>query len=151
MSQSLAQVYLHIVFSTKNRYPFLVDPIKRDNLHAYLSKTCRSLDSPSLQVGGVADHVHLLVRLGRTIKIADLIRELKRSSSKWIKLQAKELARFEWQKGYGAFSISPSHVDPLIVYIKNQEAHHRKISFQDEFRRILKKYRVEYDEKYVWD
>jgi putative transposase len=151
MSQSISQVYLHLIYSTKHRYPFLTDPTLRGNLHAYLSKVSRTLKSPSIQVGGVADHVHLLVRFGRTGSIADLIRELKRSSSKWLKLQASDLSKFEWQLGYGAFSVSPAHVDVLVEYIKNQEKHHQRMTFQQEFRRILKKYGVEYDERYVWD
>jgi putative transposase len=101
--------------------------------------------------GGVADHVHLLVRLSKNIAIAEFVRELKRESSKWIKREAPALDKFHWQQGYGAFSISPGHVERLKEYIANQEEHHRTESFQDEFRRLLKKYKIEYDERYVWD
>ena len=104
-----------------------------------------------LIVGGVEDHVHVLCRLGKTIDVADLIRDLKRDSSKWIKSEQPRLAEFHWQQGYGAFSISPSHVDALKEYIINQEEHHRHESFQDEFRRLCKKYGLEIDERYVWD
>ena len=151
MPQSLAQIYLHVVFSTKNRAPLLQDRVLRDRTHAYLAGTCRNLHSPSLIVGGVADHVHLLLRFGRELTISSLVRELKRESSKWIKGLAPDLTAFYWQQGYGAFSVSPSHVAPLKKYIAAQEERHRRETFQDEFRRLLKKYGVEYDERYVWD
>ncbi len=151
MSQSLAQVYLHVVFSTKNRVPFLRDPALREEVHRYLGGTCRNLDSPSLLIGGVEDHVHVLCRLSRTHTIADLVRELKRESSKWVKEKDGGPADFHWQGGYGAFSISPGHVEPLRGYIAGQEEHHKKETFQDEFRRLLRKYGIEYDERYVWD
>ena len=149
MSQSLAKVYLHLVFSTKHRQPFLVDKGIRGQCHAYLAGTCKARGSPSLIVGGVADHVHILCTLSREESIAVLIRELKRESSKALK--EKGLASFYWQAGYGAFSVSPAHVPALKEYIRNQEAHHQKVSFQDEFRRLLRMYSVEYDERYVWD
>ncbi len=151
MPQSLAKVYLHLVFSTKNRVPFLSDEKLRAETHAYLSGTCRNLDSPSLIIGGTADHVHVLCYLSRTRTISDLVRDLKRESSKWIKTKDPSLADFHWQEGYGVFSVSPSHLRRLRHYIANQEEHHRTESFQDEFRRLLKKYDVEYDERYVWD
>ncbi len=151
MPQSLAQVYLHLVFSTKDRRPFLQRRPLREELHRYLGGTCRALDSPSLIVGGVADHVHLLCRLSRTHSLAELLHGLKRESSKWLKEREPELADFHWQAGYGAFSISPAHVEPVRAYIANQEEHHRTVSFQDELRRLLKKYGVEYDERYLWD
>jgi REP element-mobilizing transposase RayT len=102
-------------------------------------------------VGGVADHVHIALRLGRTIDIATLIRELKRESSKWIKQESRKLSKFQWQSGYGAFSVSPSHVNALTKYTENQEEHHRQESFQDEFRRLRKKYGLELDERYARD
>jgi REP element-mobilizing transposase RayT len=151
MSQSLAQVYLHLVFSTKLRRAWLQNKDLRTEMHNYLGGTCRNLESPSLIVGGVEDHVHILCRLSRTITIAELIRELKRESSKWLKTKSVEFADFHWQDGYGAFSISPGHVEPVRTYIANQEEHHKKVSFQDEFRRLLRIYGVEYDERYVWD
>ena len=151
MPQSLAKVYLHLVFSTKHRRPFLQDAVLRERLHAYLAGTCRNLDSPSLQVGGVEDHVHILCLLSRTHSVAETVRELKRESSKWVKEQAAALAAFHWQDGYGAFSVSPSHVGSLKKYIACQQEHHRRESFQDELRRLLRKYGVEFDERYVWD
>jgi putative transposase len=149
MSQSLAQIYLHIIFSTKNRRPFLQDASIRDETHKYLGGTCNNLDCPVLCVGGVADHVHILCRFGRTISVADLVKELKRDSSHWAK--TKGIADFYWQNGYGAFSLSPGHVEPLRTYIAKQEEHHHKETFQDEFRRLLTKYGLEWDERYVWD
>ncbi|HEV7226706.1 MAG TPA: IS200/IS605 family transposase [Pirellulales bacterium] len=151
MPQSLAQIYLHIVFSTKERRPFLQDRSIRDEMHAYLGGVCNNLGCPILRVGGVADHVHLLCRFGRTITVADLVQELKRESSKWAKTKSDSLRDFHWQNGYGAFSISPGHVESVRSYIANQEEHHRIVTFQDEFRRSLAKYGVEYDERYVWD
>ncbi len=151
MPQSLAQIYLHIVFSTKDRQPFLQDASLRDEMHNYLGGTCNNLGCPVLRVGGVADHVHILCRFARTISVADFVQELKRESSKWVKTKSDSLQDFHWQNGYGAFSISPAHVEPVWLYIANQEEHHRAVSFQDEFRRLLKKYELEWDERYVWD
>jgi REP element-mobilizing transposase RayT len=119
--------------------------------NAYLAGICRNLECPSLLVGGVEDHVHLLVRLSKNVALADFVREVKRDSSKWLKEQRKDLDKFHWQQGYGAFSISPGHVEKLLEYIANQEEHHRRETFQDEFRRLLRKYKIEYDERYVWD
>ena len=151
MGQSLVQIYAHIVFSTKHRQPFLKDTAFRERTHAYLAGITRNLECPPLIVGGVEDHVHLLCRLGKQISISDLLRTLKRDSSKWIKGEEPRLGDFYWQDGYGAFSISPSHVDELTRYIATQEEHHRHETFQDEFRRLLEKYGLAWDEKYVWD
>ncbi len=151
MPQSLAQIYLHIVFSTKNRVPLLEDVALRDEMHNYLGGTCNQLDCPVLRVGGIADHVHILCRLGKTMVVSHLIQELKRESSKWIKTKGPQWGDFYWQNGYGAFSVSPGHVEALRVYVANQEAHHRTATFQDEFRRLLTKYGVQWDERYVWD
>ena len=151
MSQSLAQIYLHIVFSTKGRVAWLRDDTFRERTHAYLTGILRQQDCPSLTTGGAYDHVHILCRLSRTITVADLVRELKRDSTKWIKEERPELADFHWQNGYGAFSVSPSHVEDLKLYIANQIEHHRRESFQDELRRICAKYGVQLDERYAWD
>lgn len=151
MPQSLAQIYLHLVFSTKHRKPLLNDKRQREQTHAYLAGACANLDSPSLIVGGVKDHVHLLCRQSKNIAVKTLVAELKRESSKWIKTQGPDLSEFYWQRGYGAFSISPSHVSALKKYIANQEEHHQKETFQDEFRRLCAKYELEIDERYVWD
>ena len=151
MPQSFAQIYLHLVFSTKDRRPFLQDSDVQSELHAYLGGICRDVDCPSFIVGGVADHVHILCHLGRTITVADLVRELKRESSKWLKERFPQQAEFHWQSGYGAFSISPSHVPAVKEYIRTQEEHHRTVTFQDELRTLLTKYGVQWDERYVWD
>ena len=151
MSQSLTQIYLHIVFSTKHRAPFLKDRELRSRLHAYLVGACNNLACPSIQVGRVEDHVHVLCRLSKTITVADLLHGLKRESSKWLKMQARVLEDFYWQGGYGAFSVSASQADGVKEYIAMQEEHHRTISFQDEFRRLCQKHGVEIDERYVWD
>lgn len=151
MSQSLVQIYVHIVFSTKDRVAFLMDVPFRERVHAYLAGICNNQDCPALIVGGVADHVHILCRLGKQIDVSSLIREIKRDSSAWIKEQQSSLSRFYWQSGYGAFSISPSHVTALTHYIRDQEQHHSRESFQEEFRRICAKYGVPIDERYVWD
>ncbi len=151
MGQSLEQVYVHIIFLTKGREPFLVDADLRERTHAYLAGICRNQDSPALIVGGTEDHVHLLCRLGKQTTVSHLVRELKRNSLSWAKAQHGELPNFHWQTGYGAFSISPGQVADLIPYIANQVEHHRKESFQDEFRRACAKYDVETDERYVWE
>lgn len=151
MPQSLARLYLHLVFSTKHRAPLLTDPAVRRECHAYLAGVCANRGSPSLLVGGVADHVHVLCMLSREEGVSVLVRELKRESSKWIKTKGPEFQAFYRQDGYGAFSVSPSHVEALKRYIAEQEEHHRTESFQDEYRRVLRKYGIEYDERYVWD
>jgi REP element-mobilizing transposase RayT len=151
MPHSIAQIYLHVVFSTKGRAPSFHDRELREKTHAYLAGACRKLHCPPLIVGGVEDHVHILCRFGKVGSIPVLIRELKRESSKWVKEQSPDLRAFYWQAGYGAFSISPGHVKILKAYIANQEEHHKTKTFQDEYRRLLKKYEVEYDERYVWD
>ncbi|MBS1787430.1 MAG: IS200/IS605 family transposase [Acidobacteria bacterium] len=150
MPQSLSHVVIHVVFSTKERYPFL-DSVTRPKLHAYLATVARNAGCEAYRVGGMADHVHLAIRLSRTITIASLVETLKTSSSKWLKTQSPDLAAFSWQRGYGCFSVSPADLDALRVYIDNQESHHQARTFQDEFRMFLKKYGVEYDEAYVWD
>ena len=150
MPQSLSYLLTHIVFSTKDRAPVL-DVTVRPALHAYLATVARNVDCECFRVGGVADHVHLAIRLSRTITMAQLIEELKTSSSKWLKTQSPALAAFAWQRGYGAFSVGPSDLNALLHYIDTQEEHHKTRTFQDEYRAFLKKYGIEYDERYVWD
>ncbi len=151
MPQSFVQNYLHIVFSTKAREPFLRAPAIRGEMHAYLGGVCRNLKSPSLVIGGVDDHIHILCRASKSIAVEAFIRELKRDSSKWVKTKGGICRGFYWQSGYGAFSVSPSHVSSLRRYIAEQETHHHKETFQDEFRRLLRKYGLEWDEQYIWD
>ena len=150
MPQSLSYLLTHIVFSTKDRTPVL-DATVRTALHAYLATVARNVDCECFRVGGVADHVHLAVRLSRTLTMAKLIEELKTSSSKWLKIQSPALASFAWQRGYGAFSVGPSDLNALLHYIDTQEEHHRARTFQEEYRAFLTKYGIEYDERYVWD
>ena len=151
MPQSLSAVYLHAVFSTKERRTFLDDTALRTEFHAYLGGISKQLDCPPLVVGGVADHVHLLARFGRTITQADWIKELKRVSSTWVKERDPRSQDYAWQAGYGVFSVSASRLDAVRDYIIGQEVHHRKSTFQDEFRALLRKHGVEWDERYVWD
>ena len=149
MGQSLSQIYVHLVWSTKNRQPFLRAKEQRARVFAYIVGICRQLKSPALKIGGVADHVHLLCRLNKTLDVSNLVREIKSDSSQWIKTDVR-VPGFYWQSGYGAFSISPQHVEGLKAYISNQEAHHKKVTFKDEFRRLCRIYEAELDERYSW-
>ena len=151
MPQSLAKILIHTVFSTKDRRPFLREKPLRDELHHYLGGILQHLDCQPILVGGVEDHVHLLSTLARTCQPAELVKEVKRGSSIWIKSRDAALRDFSWQNGYGVFSIGFSQSDEARHYIANQEAHHRKMSFQDEFRQLLKRYQIEFEERYVWD
>jgi len=150
MPQSLSLVIVHVIFSTKDRRP-LLDTNTRPNLHAYLATVARNAGCECYRAGGVADHVHLAIRLSRTLTIADLVENLKTSSSKWLKAQSPMLKTFSWQRGYACFSVGPTDLDPLCAYIEKQEKHHRTRTFQEEFRMFLKKYGVEYNAAYVWD
>ena len=150
MGQSLVKNYVHLVFSTKHRQPLILPPVEAE-LHAYLGSICNSRECQSLKVGGYADHVHILFMLSKKIALMKLVEEVKSHSSKWIKTKGAEYEHFYWQDGYGAFSINPSERETVIGYIANQQEHHSKRNFQDEYRSFLKKYEVEYDERYVWD
>jgi REP element-mobilizing transposase RayT len=150
MSQSLAKISIHITFSTKYRQP-LIDAAIEPELHAYLGAVCNEMDCQSIKVGGYTDHVHILCFLSRKIPLMDLLEEVKKRSSKWIKTKGNAYDNFYWQGGYGAFAVNPSELDVVIRYIERQHEHHKKKTFQDEFRAFLKKYNVEYDERYVWD
>ncbi len=129
----------------------MINGTVQPQLYAYLATIARDLECECFRVGGVADHVHLAVRLSRTTTVAQTIEKLKTGSSKWLKTQSPELAAFAWQRGYGAFSVGPADLNALLCYIDNQEIHHRTRTFQDEFRGFLAKYKIEYDERYVWD
>ena len=150
MAQSLSQVVLHIIFSTKNRSPLLTDDIIGE-MHRYLATATRDQGWECYRVGGVADHVHLLVRQPRAEKLSAFIGHIKRNSSKWIHGKGGEFEGFAWQDGYGAFSIGYSQIESVIKYIDNQKEHHRKLSFQEEYRLVLQKYNISFEEKYVWD
>ena len=151
MAQSLSRLWTHLIFSTKNRFPFLSDKTIRTNMHGYLAKVLREHDCETLIVNGVEDHVHALFALSRIRAIADVVKEIKRTSSGWVKALSPKLSKFHWQGGYGAFSVSQSNLDEVIRYIENQEEHHKRVTFQDEYRAFLKAYGIEYDERYVWD
>ena len=150
MPQSLAKVLIHLVFSTKNR-TLLIHPQIEDELTRYLASICRSCGCPAHEIGGTEDHVHLVCSLSRTITMSELLEEIKKSSSKWIKTKGSEYRGFSWQNGYGAFSIGQSQLAAVRQYIAGQKEHHRRKTFQEEVRELLKKYQVEYDERYVWD
>ncbi|MGH8020109.1 MAG: IS200/IS605 family transposase [Opitutaceae bacterium] len=150
MPQSLSRLLIHLVFSTKNRERLLTTSIQ-EVLHPYLAGILGNIDCPSLRVGGVEDHVHLFFGLSRTRSMAEVVEILKTSSSKWIKTKGEALAHFHWQSGYGAFSVSQSDAETVAAYVRNQAEHHRKMTFQDEYRRLLERYQVAFDERYVWD
>ncbi len=150
MPQSLSKVYVHIVFSTKHRQPLIDDRLK-PGLFAYLGGVCQAMECHPVRVGGHDDHVHILCTLSRKVALMDLLEEIKKRSSKWAKTQGEAYANFYWQDGYGAFSVSQFGVKKVVQYIENQAEHHSKQHFQDEFRGLLEKYEVEYDERYVWD
>ena len=151
MAQSLSRLWTHLIFSTKDRFPFLNDRILRTKMHAYLAEMLRKHDCETLIVGGVEDHTHSLFALSRTHSIANVVKEVKRTSSGWIKDASRQLSKFHWQGGYAAFSVSQSNLADVIRYIENQEEHHKRVTFQDEYRAFLTAYGVEYDERYVWD
>jgi putative transposase len=150
MGQSLSQLYVHLIFSTKGREASLLGNL-RNQTHAYVAAVLNNHDSAALKVGGTSDHVHALFRLAKNRALAEVVEEIKTSSSKWIKTQARGLGGFHWQSGYGGFSVSPSEVDSVVKYIEQQEEHHRATSFEEEYRGFLKAHEVEYDERYVWD
>ncbi|BDS08712.1 transposase [Oceaniferula spumae] len=150
MPQSLSKVIIHLIFSTKDRHEW-IDAQIQPKLHAYLATTARDEGWECYRVGGVKDHVHLALRQPRTSDLSHFVGHIKRTSTVWIKKQDAKYDAFHWQTGYGAFSVSASHLDALITYISKQEEHHRKQTFQDEFRAFLGKYGIEFDERYVWD
>ena len=151
MPQSLARVVLHLVFSTKNRTPFLRDADLRNRLYAYMAGVLQHRGCEPILINGVEDHIHLLCNLSRTVTMAQLVEEVKKASSIWMKDQGPNYADFFWQGGYAAFSVSQSQVDTVRTYVAEQEEHHRKVSFQDEFRALCRKHGVAIDERYAWD
>ena len=151
MPQSLSNVIIHMVFSTKHRQPFLRETDLREEMHRQLGGASKTLDCPPIIVGGTEDHVHVLARQARTIRLADWIKELKRTTSVWVKERNRRQERFQWQAGYGAFFVSQSNTDQVVEYIANQEEHHRRFDFKTEFRALLDRHGIKYDERYVWD
>jgi REP element-mobilizing transposase RayT len=150
MPQSLVRNYLHITFSTKNRYPFINTRIEEE-LYTYLGGTCKKMECNPILVGGHKDHVHILCLLSQKIALMKLIEEIKSHSSKWIKTKGENWKNFYWQRGYGAFSVNPTEVDIVKRYIENQNKHHQIRTFQDEYIAFLKEYNIDFDERYVWD
>ena len=150
MPQSLSKIYVHLIFSTKNREPLLDDPI-RPRVHGYLATVIRDMDSPWVVVGGVADHVHILFDLGKLVAPVKYVEQVKRESSKFVKSLGARYQKFYWQRGYGLFSVSPKDRDEAERYVRGQDEHHRHRTFQDEYRAILRQYGVDFEEQYVWD
>jgi REP element-mobilizing transposase RayT len=150
MPQSLAAVYLHIVFSTKNREPCLT-PDLSPRLHAYIGGIARGNKNLLLTSGGMPDHVHLLVSMGREQSTAELVGGIKSGSSRWVHDTFPDRRGFAWQAGYGAFSVGPTQLAVVRRYIETQEEHHATLTFQDEYRDFLRRYGISFDERYVWD
>jgi putative transposase len=148
MPSTHLSLHVHIVFSTKNREPIIL-PVWRDRLHAYIGGILRTLQAIPDSVGGVEDHIHLLVGIRANHAVADLVREVKSLSSRWIHEELGQ-TRFAWQEGYGAFTISSSEIAALQEYISKQEEHHRARTFQDEYLDFLARQNIGFDEKYLW-
>ena len=150
MPQSFCQLYVHLIFSTKDRVRYL-DAAIRPRMHAYVAETMRNLGSPFVVVGGPEDHVHVLFDLAKKCAPVDVVEAVKKDASKFAKTLGAQYQDFYWQRGYGMFSVGPTHRDEVVRYIETQEEHHRCMTFQDEFLAFLKKYGVAYDERYLWD
>lgn len=150
MPQSLAKLYVHLVFSTKNREHVLMDDIRHD-LHVYMGGTLKGMECMPVEINSEPDHAHVLFLLGRTMALSEVVGGLKKSATEWLRERGDAYRGFHWQAGYGAFSVSQSAVEEVREYIRNQREHHRVKTFQDEFRAFLRKYEIEFDERYVWD
>ena len=150
MPQSLVKIYVHTIFSTKNRQP-LIDREISDQLYSYLAGICNGLECFPIKIAGYDDHVHILSLLSKKIAVMKFIEEVKTASSGWIKKQNERYRNFYWQRGYGAFSVSASEIDYVKKYIELQNEHHRTITFQEEYRKILRQHGIDFDERYVWD
>ena len=150
MPQSLTNLIVHIIFSTKHREPF-IDVDLKPHLNAYMAVVIKDLGGKAIIINGMPDHTHLLTYVPATVSISDLLRTVKANSSRWVKETYPDRHAFAWQSGYAAFSVSPSNKDEVRRYIDGQEQHHKTMSFQDEYRAFLRKHGVEFDERYVWD
>lgn len=150
MANTYTNLLFHIIFSTKNRAAYIGEDI-REPLYQYVGGVIRGEGGTLLEIGGVADHVHLLARFKAAISVATMVRRIKTSSSKWMNQRPGIDFKFAWQAGYGAFSVSESQVDPVRRYIQNQAEHHKRRTFKDELREILSKHDIEFDERYLWD
>ena|ERR1041384_3214043 len=147
---SYVSSYFHCVFSTKERRP-MITPALRERLWPFLGGIARQNQMKAIEIGGVADHVHVLLSLPSTVSISKALQLIKGGSSKWVHETFPEHRLFGWQEKYGAFSVSVSQLDKIISYIKGQEEHHRTRTFQEEFLTLLEKHQIEYDERYLWD
>lgn len=148
MSQSFSKFYSHIVFHTKNNVKFIREDIE-DELYSYLGGILKNCKSIPFQIGGTSDHIHILCTLPRTMTLARIAEEIKKSSSKWIKTKGSHYRNFYWQDGYGGFSVGWSQIETVKRYISNQKQHHGKVNFIDEYKRLLDENGVEYDERYL--
>jgi putative transposase len=147
MTHTYTQLIYHLVWSTKNREPTIL-PVFQEQLYQYIGGTFRKMGATCLEIGGIADHIHILAGIPQTVAIATLIRDAKTSSTKWLCQNVRQSQRFAWQEGYGAFSVSHNHIDPVTQYIKNQAEHHKTITFREDFLTLLRKNGVKFDEKY---
>ena len=149
MAQSLVKIYLHIIFSTKNRENTLPTSLLGE-IHSYMAGAIKNCGCMPILVGGTSNHVHILCELTNNMSVSELIRQIKTSSSKWIKGKSEQRGDFAWQGGYAVFSVSQSNVDAVTSYIANQEQHHHKRTFEEELLGFLSKYKIEYDERHIW-
>ena len=150
MASTYTHLLYHVVYGTKHRQP-LIQPDLRERLYEYIGGIVREEGGTLVEIGGVADHVHLALRLRATPAVADVIKVVKAKSSKWVNDNRLTATRFAWQKGYAAFSVSPSQLERLVKYIRTQEQHHRRLSFKEELITLLEKHGIEYDERYVFE
>jgi REP element-mobilizing transposase RayT len=150
MPQSFASLHCHLIFSTKHRAPSITAALQ-PRLFAYCGGILRDTGTVLVAAGGMPDHVHLLVSLGRDASVAEVMRLVKANSSKWVHETFPEQSGFAWQNGYGAFAVSFSLVDRVRAYLANQAEHHRKVTFQEELVAFLKRHGIAYDERYVWE
>ena len=151
MPQSLANIIIHLVFSTKDRNELIVGHLEK-SLYAYMRGIADNIKSPILEIGGMPDHLHMLFQLPRTLTLSEAVQQLKIGSSRFVKeKEADKASGFARQRGYGAFSVSPSQKNQVIKYIRMQKEHHQKCSFQDEYRALIAKHEMALDERYVWD
>jgi REP element-mobilizing transposase RayT len=150
MASTLTNLLYHVVFSTKNREPMVTAPV-RENLYQYIGGIVRGEGGTLVEIGGTSDHVHLVVRFKSEPSVATMVKIIKSKSSKWLNEQPRRPGRFEWQRGYAAFTVSASQLEKVRVYVRNQEQHHRRRPFQEELRQLLDKHGIEYEERYLWD
>jgi len=150
MANTYTQIYLHIVFSVKGRQN-LIQKKWKDELHKYICGIVNGKEQKVYAIGGMSDHIHILVSIKPNMAISDLVRDIKANSSKWINEKGYIIGKFQWQEGFGAFSYAQSQLDTVIAYINNQEQHHQKKTFKDEYLELLQKFKIQYDEKYLFE